>query len=130
MMRSIVLALFSIMPFSSVVPENSPQVMLPSPSHHPLVIEEEYDRGTHRFPDPNPDLVVFKGNQYTPMKGNGPKQGFKTWSGKIVLPAVYDAAADFNRWGIAEVQIRKKDVQDYIKAKRVTPLSRIPSRME
>lgn len=119
MMRSILLVLFSIMPFSSVVPEKSPLVMLPSPSHPPLVTEESPNKDdsvpSNPFPDPNPDLVVFRGHQYTPMKGNGPKKGFKTRLGKIVLPAIYDEAGDFNKWGIAAVQIRKKDVQEQVK---------------
>ena len=80
----------------------------------PLVIEENPDdddnrsRNENRFTDPNPDMVRFRGNKYTPIK-DGPKIGFKTWSGKIVIPAIYDGAGDFNKWGVAVVQIFKKE---------------------
>lgn len=83
---------------------------------HPLVIEEHtnstQEPSSNHFTDPNPDLVVFRGKNDTP-KSNGPKKGFKTWSGKIVLPAIYDEAWDFNKWGISAVRMRKKGWQEH-----------------
>ena len=81
----------------------------------PLVIEESPGDNRYCFTDPNPDLVIFRGNNYTPIKGNGRKKGFKTWSGKIVLPAIYDEVEEFNKWGVAAVQIFKKDYQEHVK---------------
>ena len=80
---------------------------------HPLVIEEHtnstQEPSSNHFTDPNPDLVIFRGNNYTPIKGNGQKKGFKTWSGKIVLPAIYMWAFPFNDYGIAEVKLDERE---------------------
>jgi hypothetical protein len=85
----------------------------------PLIIEDTekewyLSSNSNAFIDPNPDLIDFTGNEYTPIK-DGPKIGFKTRSGKIVLPAIYDAAGNFNQWGVCAVQIRTKNGQESTK---------------
>jgi hypothetical protein len=50
---------------------------------------------------------VLHAQNLVPFRANNEKWGFKNKAGKIVLPAIYDDAAEFSD-GVAAVAIRKK----------------------
>jgi len=56
---------------------------------------------------------VLHAQNLVPFRANNEKWGFKNKAGKIVLPAIYDDAAEFSD-GVAAVAIRKKvSIRDY-----------------